>query len=181
MEEEWEGKSHLPKKELIQTTGSMEGDSVADDKKVGRQVKAGLKSGWVREREELYFLSLLTCTYADERKTSTWVGLGLICQKIRRLWITRSSLLGSGALLGSMFGVELPAYRESELKPPSKTSFLGSMVLFTAEVARQGHKKEVVILLLKILSFWLITIAVLRLLYATVLKPSLLLVLLNIF
>lgn len=50
----WEGKSHLPKKELIQTTGSMGDDSVADDKKVGRQVKAGLKSGWMQERERSY-------------------------------------------------------------------------------------------------------------------------------
>lgn len=54
MEEVWEGKSHLPKKELIQTTGSMGDDSVADDKKVGRQVKAGLKSGWMQERERSY-------------------------------------------------------------------------------------------------------------------------------
>lgn len=62
VEEEWEGKSHLPKKELIQTTGSMEDDSVADDKRVGRQVKAGVKSGW-EEREELYFLKLVTRKY----------------------------------------------------------------------------------------------------------------------
>lgn len=46
-EEEGEGKSHLPKKELIQTTGSLGDDSVADDKKAARQVKAGLKSGWM--------------------------------------------------------------------------------------------------------------------------------------
>lgn len=63
MEEEWEGKSHLPKKELIQSTGSMGNDSVADDKRVGRQVKAGLKSGWMQEREELYFLKSLTRKY----------------------------------------------------------------------------------------------------------------------
>lgn len=48
-EEEGEGKSHLPKKELIQTTGSLGDDSVADDKKAARQVKAGLKPGWMRE------------------------------------------------------------------------------------------------------------------------------------
>lgn len=45
VEEEWEWKSHLPKKELIQTTGNTRDDSAADDKKVERQVKAGLKSG----------------------------------------------------------------------------------------------------------------------------------------
>lgn len=45
VEEEWEWKSHLPKKKLIQTTGNMRDDSAADDKKVERQVKAGLKSG----------------------------------------------------------------------------------------------------------------------------------------
>lgn len=33
VEEEWEGKSHMPKKELIQTAEDMEDDSVADDKK----------------------------------------------------------------------------------------------------------------------------------------------------
>ena len=54
VEEEWEGKSHLPKKELIQTTGSMGDESAADDKEVGRQVKAGLKSGWMQERERNY-------------------------------------------------------------------------------------------------------------------------------
>lgn len=51
-----------------------------------------------------------------------------------------------------MLGVELTAYGQSEFKPLSKTSSLGSIVLFTAEVARWGHVKEVVILLLKILS-----------------------------
>lgn len=56
MEEGWEGKFHLPKKELIQTTGSMGDDSAADDKKVGRQVEAGLKSGWTQERQKLYIL-----------------------------------------------------------------------------------------------------------------------------
>lgn len=45
MEEEWEWKSHLPKKELIQTTGNVGDDSAADDKKVEMQVKTGLKSG----------------------------------------------------------------------------------------------------------------------------------------
>jgi len=55
--------------------------------------------------------------------------------------------------VGSLLAAELPAYRESEFKPLSKTSSLGSIVLFTAEVARQGHEKELVILLLKILCF----------------------------
>lgn len=49
VEEEWEGKSHMPKKELIQTAEDMEDDSVADDKKkkkkIRRQVKASQNSG----------------------------------------------------------------------------------------------------------------------------------------
>lgn len=85
-------------------------------------------------------------------KATTWFGLGLICRKIRRLGIRRSSLLALGALLG-MLGVEPPAYRQSEFKPLSKTPSLGSIILFAAETARQDHEKEVVILLLEILSF----------------------------
>jgi len=34
VEEEWERKSHMPKKELIQTAESMEDDSVAEDKRL---------------------------------------------------------------------------------------------------------------------------------------------------
>lgn len=65
---------------------------------------------------------------------------------------------------------ELPAYRESEFKPWSKTSSFGSIVLFTAEVAGQGHWRQVVALLPKALNFCLVTTAVLHLLYTTLLK-----------
>lgn len=41
VEEEWEGKSHMPKKELIQTAEDMEDDSVADDKKKKKKKSEG--------------------------------------------------------------------------------------------------------------------------------------------
>jgi len=62
-QDEWEGKSHMPENGLIQGTGNTGDDSIADAKQAGRQAKAGLKSGWMQEREELYFLNLLSRKY----------------------------------------------------------------------------------------------------------------------
>lgn len=163
----------MPKKELIQTAESMEDDSVAEDKRLeGKGKLPRTLDGCEREWNCVFWSDSqdIICTYAAKRKTSVWAGLGYICEKIRTLWVPRSLLLGLSALLGSTLRGELPAYRESEFKPWSKTSSLGSIVLFTAEVAGQGHWRQVVTLLPQALHFCLLTTAVLHLLYTTLLK-----------
>lgn len=93
-------------------------------------------------------------------------GLGL-GSSVRKETELQDHLHLAGALLGSRLGAELPAHREAEFQPLSKTPWINSSV---QSRARQGHKKEAVLLLLKILSFLPATIAIFCLLYVTGLK-----------
>lgn len=95
VEEEWEWKSHLPKKELIQTTGNMGDDSAADDREVERQLKAGLKSGSMWERGAAFLKwcrkrPLYMCSWKGKQCLGwAWANLSE-----NRDWAARSSPLG---------------------------------------------------------------------------------------